>query len=123
MPSSFPLGQGLFRQRRRNRHRNFLCCSIAICDGSDETVSLSGNRLHEARLFRIIPKNRSDLTDGRIDSVFGVYEGIVAPQASDNFWPCDQIALFLNQQDEQLHWEFFELDGVSEAQEFVAIAV
>ena len=123
LPSSFPLGHGFFRQRRRNRHKNLLCRSIAIRDRSDETVSLSGNGLHEARLLRIIPKNRSDLADGRVDSVFGVDEDIVAPQASDDFLSCDEIAFFLNQQDEQLHWEFFELDAAASAEKLVAVAI
>ena len=69
----------------------------------NEAVSLAGDSLDEARLFGIIAQDLADLADGGVDSVFGIDEDVLAPEAIDDFLAGGDAALFLNEKEEEFH--------------------
>jgi hypothetical protein len=55
--------------------------------------------------------------------VFGVEEDVAAPKTIHDLLPGYKMAVFLDQQDEQLHGQFFEPEGAPGTQQLVAVAI
>lgn len=89
----------------------------------NEAVTLTRNRLDEARFFGIIPERKANLADGGVDSMLGVNKNILAPEALDDFISRDEIPIFAREQDEQLHGDLFQLDRTTGTEKFKTVAV
>ena len=64
----------------------------------NKAIALPGNRLHETRLFRIIPEDLADFSDGSVNPVLGVEEDILAPDFFDDLVAADQLAIAFDQE-------------------------
>jgi hypothetical protein len=55
--------------------------------------------------------------------MFRVKENVGTPQAFHDFIPRDKAVTFLNQQDEQLHRQFFQFKSATGTDEFESLAI
>src|ERR1035438_1271451 len=89
----------------------------------NKPVALSGHCLYEAGLFRVIPQGLPQLADCGVDAVFAIDEDFTSPQACDDFQPGDEAALPRHQQNQKLHWQFFEFDCATVPAQLITVAV
>jgi len=94
-----------------------------VADFGDEAVTLALDGLHEARVVRVIPENLTDFPNGGIDAVFGVHKDFFSPEALFDFLAADETAIRFGQQQQKFHGNFFKLERVTFAAEFIAEAI
>ena len=68
----------------------------------------------------VFPQSRSNLANGSIDAVLSINKDIFAPQPLDNLLPADDLPIFLQQQDEQLHGNALEFQRAILTSQFKA---
>src|SRR5437762_13646800 len=91
--------------------RGLLQCAgdaIAVSNRGGKAIPLAHHRLHETRLLRIVAQDEADLTHSRVDAVVDIDENFLAPQAVSDLLAGNEFSAPLDQQDEQLHREFFQ---------------
>jgi hypothetical protein len=77
----------------------------------------------KVRVPRIVPECRSKFVDCRVNAVLGFEEAIAAPELLLNGFSTEQLPWILQQQDEQLHRNPFELDGMPGPPQFAALDI
>jgi hypothetical protein len=65
---------------------------VRLRDWTDEAVAAAHDGLDETRLFRVVAKGLADFADGGIDTVLGVDEDFVAPEALGDLRASDDFA-------------------------------
>ena len=83
-------------------------------DSSDESISLAADRLQEHGAVRLVLKSLAHLAHGGVDAAFGIEKTLFAPQSLDDFRPAYQAPLAFHKQDQQVHWNPFDLDAASQ---------
>src|SRR5262249_61083487 len=78
--------------------------------GRDESISLAGDRLHEAGLLRVVLERLADLADGGIDAVVRVEEDIPSPDPLDDPVPADELSLLFDEETQDLHGDALQLE-------------
>jgi hypothetical protein len=86
----------------------------------NESVSSAGHRLYEDWILRIVFQDLANLSDCGIDAVVGVKEDVLAPDPGENIVSTDQLPLSLDQQEQDLHGDSFQLQSPAGATEFKA---
>jgi hypothetical protein len=86
-------------------------------DFAHEAIAFADDRLQKLRLYRIIVKRHANFADRGIDALLDVDENIFAPQNVGNLFACDQLALVVDEQHEQLQRKAFHPEGVAVAGE------
>jgi hypothetical protein len=80
-------------------------------------------RPDKVRVPRIVSECRSEFVDGCVDAVLGFEKAVAAPEPLLNGLSADQPPWILEQQDEQLHRNAFELDGATRQPQFAALDI
>src|SRR5205085_9084141 len=72
--------------------------------GSDEPVSASRKRLNVARFFGRVAQCCSKASDGIVQAVIEIHEGVGRPDLRSQFFACDQLAGTLEQHRKNEQW-------------------
>jgi hypothetical protein len=83
-------------------------------------VTLARNRLDEPWPLDVFPQSGPNLANGSIDAVLSINKNILAPQSLDNLPPADDLPIFFQQQDEQLHGNALEFQRAIQTSQFKA---
>src|ERR1700722_7713240 len=83
----------------------------------NKTVSVPGNSSYEARVFGIVSEDLPDLPDSAVNAVVGVEKSSFPPDAFDDLVPCNQLAIPLNQKDEDFRGDPLEFQEATRAAE------
>ena len=81
---------------------------VAADHGGGKAVPPPHHGFYETRLLWIVPQDHADLADCRVNTVINIKEDILAPEALGDLLAGYQPAAPFDQQDEQLHGEFFQ---------------
>lgn len=82
-------------------------------DGCDESISLSGHRLYEARTLGVILQRVTKLPDRAPDAVVSIEENAFTPNPRNDLVPGNNLVLALNQEDKYLQWDALHLQDMS----------
>jgi hypothetical protein len=90
-----------FKYRRRVRRRilSFWRRLLTGEHWADETIPATRERLNKPGILWIVPQGVSNLPNGSVDAVLGVYEDFAGPEAPGDFCAGDELALARDQQD------------------------
>ena len=77
----------------------------------DEPVALSDDGFYEPGLLGIVAKRVPDFANGRVDGGVVLNEHIRTPERRLDLSPPHKRGRPLDQQDQHLHWDLFELDA------------
>lgn len=86
---------------------------IVSFERRNESVALTNDRLDESRMFCIVAKRPPDFAYGGVDRGVLVDEHIGTPQCCVNLRAIDKETGFLDESDEYLHRNLFELDPLT----------
>ena len=89
-------------------------------DGADEAVAFADDCFQEARLLWIVGKRRANFANNVVDTFFGVDEKSGAPEFCDNVFAGNELVAPVDEEDQQVHRFFFELDAMAGAAELIA---
>src|SRR5580704_1968733 len=78
-------------------------------DRSNESIASARERLHIARLLRIVLQNLTDFADGAVDAVVGVEKDVFAPDLPGDFFAGDELTFLLDQNEQDLQRNALEL--------------
>jgi hypothetical protein len=81
------------------------------------------NRLHETGCVRVVAERLANLSHCGVDTVLRVDKDIFSPETLLNFLAAYQAAIGFSQQLQQLHGNFFQLNGMTGAAQLIAGAV
>ena len=94
--------------------------AIAQDHGGGKAVSLSDYGFYEARLLGVVAEGGAHFADSDVDAVLDIEENVLAPETLGNLVAGDQLTVPLEQEDEQLHGEFFHAQDIVASLEPVA---
>jgi hypothetical protein len=69
---------------------------------------------------RVVSQRPAKLENGRVDAGFKIEKDLIPPESSRNFFSRDQFIAPLQQQQQQLHRNSFQLDRAATACQFAA---
>ena len=84
--------------------------AVAPSHRRGKTIPFADHGLYEAGLLRVIAQYEPDLANSRVDAVVDVDKDTLAPEAVGDLFAGDELSIPLDQQDEQLHWEFLQAE-------------
>jgi hypothetical protein len=104
--------------------RQWLCCGHSVIDigcvwltcsanavyACNEAVTVPGQRLYVAGVLGRVHQSRPDLTDGLIEAVLKVHEGLSRPELLAQFLPRDDFPRSLHQQSQHLEGLFLQFE-------------
>ena len=88
-------------------------------EGRNESVALANHRLDELRAFRVVAERSPDFADGGVDGGIVVDEDVGTPERRLNLSPVYKDTGLLDEEDQDLHRNLFELDPLTRAPQHV----
>ena len=81
---------------------------VAADHGGGKAVSPPHHGFYETRLLWIVPQDHADFADRSVNAVIDIEEEVLAPKPLGDLLAGYQPPAPFDQQDEQLHGEFFQ---------------
>ena len=87
--------------------------AITIRGLADESVSLARHRLDEAGALDVLTQGSPNFADGGIDAVLGIDEYVLPPEALNDLLASNDLPIFFEKEEKQLHGDAFELQQLA----------